>query len=264
MTAKTLSSFVHCRHLAFMSESLVGSYDTISGSILRQLMPPRALTSSTNVWIDVTSSSLELENANACWIVLRLAHGNTTLIDVGLTPRSLAVSVPHLLCTGALAPPLVPDPLPFAVPLPVPPPEPPFAPDAPLAPAAPVVSPGPPSVPRPGVLPSARRRSPAAVDTVEVPWRPVRAPTAARSATSVPMMTSTTTCTTAGPLLNVRHRRRVRTVNGGVAPPGPRAIRVPLPPQRRFAGALLRRVPVPLCFTATAPDRARASWLAPR
>src|SRR5437667_8823779 len=52
MTAKTLSSFVHCRHLAFMSESLVGSYDTISGSILRQLMPPRALTSSTNVWID--------------------------------------------------------------------------------------------------------------------------------------------------------------------------------------------------------------------
>src|SRR5438094_447234 len=82
-------------------------------------MPPRALMSSTYVLMDVASSSLEPVKENACWTVLRLAQGNTTLTAVGLTPRSLAVNVPHRLCTGPPPDPLVAPP---EVPPPVPPP----------------------------------------------------------------------------------------------------------------------------------------------
>src|SRR5260370_5759522 len=121
MTAKTFSTWVHLWHSAVISAALVGSYCTISGTILRPLMPPWALLiGSRTALIAVVAFSLATAPAIglAASTPLRLGTGNTTLMVVGVTPRSVAMrgTPPGPMPEPSGGPPPVPPPWPVEPP----------------------------------------------------------------------------------------------------------------------------------------------------
>src|SRR5450631_1683864 len=117
-TAKTGGEpSVHCLHRARMADSLVGSKFTMTGLILRPLIPPASLMSLTKVWMAAFCAPNSVSPAKPKFDarLVRFDTGKATVIELAVTPRVLVDAWSTVTPLGLPSP----SPLLLAPPLPV-------------------------------------------------------------------------------------------------------------------------------------------------